>query len=70
MEELFEKLEKNCVQYPENQFPLAKTKDLLKNKYTLDGNKRFNYQEYLKNREKMISARKSVSISWNEGFVE
>lgn len=41
MEELFEKLEKNCVQYPENQFPLAKTKDLLKNRFTLDG-KNFN----------------------------
>ena len=36
---LFEKFEQNGFQWQENQFPLARTKDLLKNKSTLDGKK-------------------------------
>ena len=32
---------KNGFQQPENQFPLARMKDLLKNKFTVDG-KSFN----------------------------
>ena len=37
MEEIFEILAQNGFHYPENQFPLARTKDLLKKKFTLDG---------------------------------
>ena len=33
-------------------FPLARMKDLLKNKFTLDGNKNFDYQKYLKMKKK------------------
>ena len=57
-------------------FPLARMKDLLKNKFTLDGNKNFDYQKYLKNEKKNQQknkrfplARKSVSTSQNQGFV-
>ena len=35
MEGLMEMLEENGVQYPENQLPLARMKDLLKNKSLL-----------------------------------
>ena len=35
-ERIFEKLEQNGFHQPENQFPLARMKDLLKNKFTLD----------------------------------
>ena len=37
MEELFEKLEQNGFHQPENQFPLASMKNLLKNKFKLGG---------------------------------
>ena len=46
---LFKKLEQNGFHQPENQFLLAKIKCLFKNKFTLDGNKNFDYQEYLEN---------------------
>ena len=41
MEGIFEVLAQNGFYQPENQFPLARMKDLLKNKFTLDG-KSFN----------------------------
>ena len=37
MKGMFEILEQNGFHYPENQFPLAKMEDLLKNNFTLDG---------------------------------
>ena len=37
MERILEMLEQNGFHQPENQFPLARKKDLLKNKFTLDG---------------------------------
>ena len=39
MEGLFENLEQNSFNQPENLFPLARMKDLLKNNFTLDGKK-------------------------------
>ena len=56
-------------------FPLARMKDLLKNKFTLDGNKSFNYQKCLKNEKKnnnkkrFLLARKPFCAKQNEGFV-
>ena len=44
-------------------FPLARMKDLLKNKFTLDGNKNFDYQKYLKNEKKKPTKKQTVSIS-------
>ena len=50
-------------------------KDLLKNKFTLDGNKSFNYQKCLKNEKKnnnkkrFLLARKPFCAKQNEGFV-
>ena len=41
IEGIFEILTHNDFHYPENHFPLARMKDLLKNKFTLDG-KNFN----------------------------
>ena len=52
-EEIFEKLEKNGFHWPEKQYPPARMKDLLKNKFKIDGKKSFNYQEYLKNVKKI-----------------
>ena len=39
MEEIFEKSVQNGFRQPENQFPLARMTDLLKNKFTLNGKK-------------------------------
>ena len=41
MKGMFEILEQNGFHYAENQFPLARIEDLLKNNFTLDG-KSFN----------------------------
>ena len=45
LDEIFEKLEPNGFHYPENQFPLDKMKNLLKNKFTLNGKNSFSCQE-------------------------
>ena len=37
MERILEMLEQNGFHQQENQFPLARKKDLLKNEFTLDG---------------------------------
>ena len=39
VEEILEKLKQNDFHQPENQIPLARMKDLLKNKFTLDRKK-------------------------------
>ena len=39
MEWIFKKLEQNDFHELENQFPLTRMKNLLKNKFTLDGKK-------------------------------
>ena len=39
VEEILEKLKQNDFHQPENQIPLARIKDLLKNKFTLDRKK-------------------------------
>ena len=39
MEEIFEKSVQNGFRQPENQFPLARMTNLLKNKFTLNGKK-------------------------------
>ena len=54
VEGLFKKLEQNGFHWPENKFALARSKDLLKNKFTLGGNKSFRYKECLKNKKKVF----------------
>ena len=64
MEGIFEKLEVNSFDQSENQM-----KDLLKNKFTLNGKKSFNCQRYLKHGKNWFPlARKFVYTIQNEGF--
>ena len=61
MEGIFEISSQNGFHLPENQFPLARMNDLLKNKFTLDE------KALTKNGKKwFLLARKSVSTSRNK----
>ena len=60
MEEIFEKLKRNGFQKPENQFPFARMKNLLKNKFTLDRKKVATARSIWKLGKKLVSISQKI----------